>query len=623
MIRDFTEDTFNSLKELINKDSEDGEINSLQYTLDVAEEDCVVNLSEIEILVNDLSKDCLSIQDMRDGYINILNDIFDSARKTDSELSKSVLSSVDEVMNPYLESMKQLSECIDVSALGNSEEQFNYYRGKYHSTFSNSIFGNPDSFQVEIDAIEGGAYERYANKFDNFMNDKEELETLNEILHGDPTKLKPWERAALINLLNNCINCDDDGNTSLDYEKISVILSQGYEESDISVENLFEGGTHYNTTAMLEYLALAYNVYYSIKAEYNGKMDKSLFAYADLNAILSATTTYYSKVSVSEPFADDDTNPDEYEIDEVLGKYIPFGISVTEVEDSGNVKEKAICINLNQNDNEEYSIPDALKPGIYSGWEDGEYDQDKNGGNNIYIAKANVNTLDYREVLKKQNSNGKIEVDEALWNKFTGDLTDSEKDKVSDAAVEAVASKIPQTKTALEAYKTISSYVDVYKDTKEHNEQIDKANHTISQSEYLEDLEIYGNVCVNKQNTKFTSITYNNKALQEKVDYYNLVNNENLTVSDLKTAFEEYTKSDVAQSEVLSDFHKTIRDNGRTDNHNTLFDDVSYEKFKADLDDKIDKYDDGSSSYEEATDEQIEKALNDLINSYENEGTSD
>lgn len=244
MIRDFTEETLNDLitvteGSLDDYFSSDGESFSdkLNYSKTVAGENCVIDISSLQEDM-DWCRICgVDVEFAIEGYCQKLERIFADVRERDTQSISSVDSIINEAYEPYINSLNQLISAIDVSALGDTKELFNYNKGRYHSNFSNSVFGDVDSFAEKMDKIEGGVSDQLYNHLSKFSEDSEIEKELKELLNKPVGELNNWEIDVILKLSteNDLSSYYDLDEFSLD-EWLKELFGKSYELSKSILE---------------------------------------------------------------------------------------------------------------------------------------------------------------------------------------------------------------------------------------------------------------------------------------------------------------------------------------------------------------------------------------------------
>ena len=525
MVRDFTEGTEEMLAEAVEYAiANTGQEEEMQLSVDVLGEVCEMDYSEIV-------SNAIKLQSASRGYGNaqlnaatFLQLIFQNARRKDAETVTTISEGVAEASDEYIKSLTSLVNCINVGGLGDTYEQFYYYKGYYHSTYEASIFGDSSLFAEKVAAAGNGVYGAFYNSINpDIPGNKERL---YEFLQRDPATVEDWELDAILTILDSCVIVDESsGDTTLDYEKINMILTGFYTEENYNPLNGFRSYTNYYASDMLGYLASEYDMYYRYRTLGYSRLEPPLSSYADLNAILTSTSVYYDSVKTS--FTE--IGLDEYG----MRKGMDFGIVVSEESDGLN----RIVISTAQDDWEERNI--CLNP---FAWNPDLYDE---GAHDIYITKAQSDAVIHYSIVN-QKGNELVSIQDAVVKKFFGDIGSKASDKADGYIDKAVTGALGVAGPGpVAAYRYVKSYVDVVQETQEANEKIENEIKIQEYEEYCKNLCLGGqSASCGDEQILVLNVKPDENELRIKVAYYNLEKNEDLTVEEVLESYDAFARGD-------------------------------------------------------------------------------
>ena len=591
MIRDFTEETLNEFLDKIKTESLDGVIDNIELTKEVAGENCILHLPEINDYINSVQRFLKGNQKTYATYKRILEKIFAKARNKDKETGETVTSKIAEIMDPYKESMSQLVACIDVSSLGDTESLFKYNRGYYHSKYDNSVFGSPGNFIKKIHEVKGGAYTRLFYSVNDYEHNEEELENLKKLIHMEPSEFDSYEAAVLLKLFNNCIGYT--GTTTnyetnraeiknikneIDYEKLSYLVTLCYKENDDY--NMYDTNK-YTLSPNVKTISNYYDNYYQKMYYTNGGLSEEITPYANTNAILNNLCENYSQVETQPTSA---YANDKYAHEDGLGRWTKdFAIVIQE--ESVNDKDSTdLCITIDTN---EYSSKND-KTYIQKMETDNREDDKFKDAINITLENLKVNTFE---------------------NSFSTAVNGG-----CNSGVDYVAGMNPYTSLAKTAFDLISGPYNSYKESKKYNERIDKYQDGVNLNKCISDLGMDYNLSIYKDTLNYNNLTYNENKLMMRVAYYNsvmgLTGEEAITTEDAKNYFQEYLNGD---KDNLEDFDNIVSGNRGNHTPNKNYKGVSVDEFERNIENRLDE---GITSTT-ATPEQMEEAIKKTMLDYE------
>lgn len=584
MIRDFTEETLNEFLDKIKTESLDGVIDNIELTKEVAGENCILHLPEINDYIDSVQRFLKGNHKTYATYKRILEKIFTEARNKDKETGETVTSKIAEIMDPYKESMSQLVACIDVSSLGDTESLFKYNRGNYHSTYDNSVFGSPGNFIKKIHEVKGGASARLFYSVNDYEHNEEELENLKKLIHMDPSELDSYEAAVIIELINNCIGytgtktnkqtnrVESEYKKEINYEKLSYLTTLFYEEKD---EKSIKDTKKYSLSPNIKIISEYYDSYYKKTYNSNGGLSSDITPYANTNAILKNLCEYYPEIETQPTYA---YAYDKYAHEDGLGRwYKDFGININEEEvKNDKISYPTITISTNEYNK---SIGKTYILKMFPDEEDG--DKFKNALN-ISDENLKVNTLD----------------------------------KTIDATYKGgtsyILSWVPGVSKAKDIYDLVSGPVKAHKDSVKHNENLEKNQNDITINNYVSKLGMDYNISINKDTISYNNLTFNENELKMRVAYYNGVKGNTgadvITTEDVKRYFQEYLDGD---STHISEFYNTLTPSNNTQNDN--YKGSSIDEFERKINNTLDE----GVTTSTATPEQMEEAIKKTMLDYE------
>ena len=591
MIRDFTEETLNEFLDKIKIDSLDGVIGDVELTKEVAGENCILHLPEINDYIDSVQRFLKGNHKTYATYKRILEKIFTEARNKDKETGETVTSKLAEIMDPYKESMSQLAACIDVSSLGETESIFNYNKENYHSTYDNSVFGSPGNFIKKIHEVKGGAYTRLFYSVNDYEHNEEELENLKKLIHMEPSEFDSYEAAVIIELINNCIGyygveTNDETNRAgivekkeINYEKLSYLTTLFYEEKEEKSIKKIPDTTKYSLSPNIIKISEYYDSYYKNAYYSNGGLSPDITPYANTNAILKNLCEYYPEIETQPTYA---YEYDKYAHEDGLGRwYKDFGININE-EEVKNDKSSYPTITISTNEyNKSVGKTYILK--MFPGEGD---DEKFKKALNISDENLKVNTLD-----------------KTFYATFEG-------------GTGYILSKVPGVSTAKDIYDLVSGPVKAHEDSVKHNENLEKNQNDITINNYVSILGMDYNISINKDTMSYNNLTFNDNELKMRVAYYNGVKGNTgadvITTEDAKRYFQEYIDGD---STHISEFYNTLTPSNNIQNDN--YNDSSIDKFKSYVDSNLTfMYGEGTIR-DNATPEQMDAAIKKTLSDYE------
>ncbi len=594
MIRDFTEEARSIIEEAVltslstqvryygrgaSYESE------LEATVNILGQDCVMNFDALDAQAKSLSQRSRGAMTERDAIKKKLKDVFDNAREYDDTKSEKVLADKDTTADPYISSLKGLVNSINVGGLGKTREEVGINFGMHHSCYEDSIFGTTSGFAQRLEGVGGGLFKEFydsINLVEPFDQHPEQLENLKKFLSKDPSEVTDWERDAILVYLDSCVTTNEtNGITTVDYEKISQLLTLCYTEEDYNILAGFRSYTIYYANDMLGYIAEQYNEYYQFKADNFQYLHYSLEGYANLNAILTATNTFYQELHMDGLVIGCDENTG-------LAICADFGIVVSqETEDP-----RLIVIDTVENDKEEFQYFSSEM-----------YDDTKH---NIYITPAGME-MNWSDSYKKKINNEYIRVQDALVNKLVGDVTNYGEGKVTGAIEGAIKSTGPYGVVGVAIYKQAKSYYDVIQDTNEANNATTEKLNLEYYRDYTTDLAVGGQTAVcGKQQVIAINSKINVAELETRVAYYNLTHQDSpITSEQVVNGFQNFVQGSDENREALDALSNS---RGANTNYAASNGQVYYE---SDFRDGVAEYirDHYNIRFENATSEQINNAI--------------
>ena len=539
MIRDFTEGTEAAVEEAIRYALEEsGQDEEMRMSVQLLEEECELDYEEIVENAEKLASQSRGYCDAQKVAEDRLHSVFENARNKDAECASKITDGTAASSEEYIASLRKLANCLNVKGLGSTREEFRYRKGYDHSTYETSIFGDPSAFAAKVAAAGNGVYGAF---YDSINPDIEEnRERLYEFLKRDPSTVEDWELDAMLTILDECvIEGEQPGEMTLDYEKISMILTGCYTEEAYSPLNGFTSYTNYYANDMLDYLAIEYDRYYQSRATDYSRMEQPLFAYADLNAILTSTSRYYGNVKTmyTDDYIDENGWPHERE----------FGIIVSEVPD----ETQRIRITTAQDDWEEGNV--CLNP----------FDLDKDlfteGKHDIYVLKAQEN-IDFNNSVINQKEGGMVTIQEAIVRKTWGDVGDSASKKadhyIDTVVTEGLSIGGPGP---VAAYRQVRSYVDVVQETRENNERLEREIEFEKYRGYCAVLCMGGQtISCGDGDIMICNTKPDENELRIKVAYYNLEMGKDVTMEQVLDSYHAFTVGDEEGSALIESFRNSF-----------------------------------------------------------------
>ena len=605
MIRDFTEIVQEEMHDAIKDSLSDQVIYSshnytfeseLTATVEILGQDCVVNFSDLEAYAENMKIQTRNSVSEQSSMISKLDAIFTDARNHDDEKAINVNDEKTITADVYINTLRDLAESISVSSLGKGATSVRYNYSRFHSSFEDSIFGSSDAFAGKMDSIGGGLLKEFfdsINAVEPFNEHSTEVNNLYEFLKKDPNEVKDWERDAILMYLDSCVTVDEStGYSTVNYERVSMILSGCYTQEEYTSINVFRPYTKYYANDMLTYLATEYNNYYQFKASFYQYMHPEIQKYADLNAILLATNYYYKELHLN-------STTEVNELGEI--EVVNFGLNVYEEEKEPH----RIVINTVQveDDEFEYHLKLDEKDPIYN-----------HSKHNIYIMQANT-TMYWTKSMETKYKNGKVRVEDACVEKLLGNM----KTKGTDKVLGSMKNAGPGGVIAVKAYKEASALYNVYDGAKRQNAICDENIGVEKNRRYTEHLCIGGQTaCCGDNPVISLNGKVNERELQVKVAAYNL-NHPDLTPiteEEVVKGYENFVAGSTESQEILEDFSNSmetpIDEGSESEEHDK--NSTNLQTFR----DKIvvyvyDKYGIG---LKDATKEQVEDAINNYNSIY-------
>lgn len=538
MVRDFTDEAKNMIVNAVD-DCAGSQVqdscgvypykSELEAAINILEQDCVVNFPEIEAQAENMVAQGAEISNRMRLMILSFESAVKAARRIDHDKSVEIHEAVELTTGSYIDSMRALAESIHVTGLGSDAASVRYNFGRYHGAYEDSIFGSTEGFAARMGTVGGGLYQQFydsINVTEPYDEHQEQLDNLYAFLQRDPDTVMEWERDAMLAYLDSCVIEDGRGSVTLDYEKISMILTGFYREENYSPWHGFRSYTKYYASDMLTYISEEYNGYYQFRASAFSYLEDPLIEYANLNAVLTATNAYYQELHT------DKTYNEEWEI-------LDFGIKVYQEPEESN----RIVVSTVEHDNEEL-IHDWKPFGLMDGKNDNLYNDEKH---NIYITNASSG-INFSDSVIQQYENGKVTIANAIVNKLTSTVTGKVEGKITSAVKDTGLAG----GAAVVLYRQVKQLCGVVQETEKTNDELDAKINFEQNREYCEDLCIGGQTaCCGTDGIMVINPKINERELQVRVAYYNIVHDEQITVDEVISGYEAFVAGKEEGTETL------------------------------------------------------------------------
>ncbi|MCM1209038.1 MAG: hypothetical protein NC309_08940, partial [Ruminococcus sp.] len=257
MIRDFTDETKHMLGDALEDwyDSTNYRpiLDNSTLTVDILEENYVLYGWEIDDEARELMRDEeLKLTD-EEAMRHLLDEIFEKARTHDVLASIGAFGIVDKVAEPYISTLRELVEKINVSGLGNDAESVD------------SIFGSSKQFKASLDNI---GYGLLQTTYESLNPDVNGWDNFDALMSKNPDEVKPWELRALSMIVDSYLEIKaETGQIGLNTEKYEEFLEHCYQLTYCHVTD-WHGNNYISWTTTTVELSPVAVLFADYRAEY-------------------------------------------------------------------------------------------------------------------------------------------------------------------------------------------------------------------------------------------------------------------------------------------------------------------------------------------------------------------